>query len=209
MATQKRIRGDEDEPQFDNSSSLSGEEHYGVELGEMPPQKRQKRDAAPPKPLRPEDVDQREEYLKRIVAIVQRYRTIEPRTSHQLMDDLRQLSLEELQNVLLNAQADMALLRGTPSSQALIAALRIVDPYVGPFSAVCDEDEELKQDIETEVTATLGFLGPRVNIVCRFIANLYRALAVTAADWEKGAAERKRKREELTEEREQRTESHR
>lgn len=110
----------------------------------------------------------------KIARLVSSYPEIKLRSTSAMMDQLKFLDAEELQNVYSNAIIDLEKIRGTPSAEAILTAICTpIDIYFPGYMDECLRDADLKRDVEAEVINWLGEPGARSNICFRLVNNAY------------------------------------
>ncbi len=104
-----------------------------------------------------------------------RYPELTPRSSEEILKKLKEYDLEGLRNILQNCLNDLQKVRGTPTAECVIYIIASVVEvlWIPSYVKTCIEDEELKRDIESEVTYWLGCISNRMNILFRFLNNAY------------------------------------
>lgn len=114
---------------------------------------------------------------EKISRLLARHPSLQLRSSIKLLDKLEDCTEEQLENMLINAQNDVALVHGTPAAVMLINFFgSLIDTYFVPgFLEECMGDEDLKKDIETELFDKIGVLDPRFTIPLRTAANVLKA----------------------------------
>ncbi len=103
--------------------------------------------------------------------LVLRYPTLQLRNSEGLLKKLENVTLAELENMHMNAVADMLTIRGTPTAKTALLAVKPVDYYLPNYYDHCAKDEELKRDIEAEMIEQFGFFGNKINILLGLARN--------------------------------------
>lgn len=117
----------------------------------------------------------RDYYIKRIAQFAARYPSIEPLAVHKLLDKLRNLSDEELENVYLNFVNAVSDLKGTRVASLVLLPTVLLDSQLPHFSDRCMKDMELKRDIEAEYMEWFGWIGNKVNIVFGLATHAYES----------------------------------
>ncbi len=116
------------------------------------------------------------EIKKQITAIVSRYPNIQLRSTFKLLEKLNNLSQEELNNMLTNAQNDIAQLNGTPGADFILSFIgSLGDQYVPGFMEECMNDVILQRDIENQIFNYVGIMGPTATIPLRVAGCASRA----------------------------------
>jgi hypothetical protein len=115
------------------------------------------------------------ELRSKINQLLCRYPELTPRSSEEILKKLKEYDVEALRNILQNCLNDLQKVRGTPTAECVIylVASLVEILYIPNYVETCIKDEELKRDIESEVTYWLGCISNRMNIVFRFLNNAY------------------------------------
>lgn len=117
----------------------------------------------------------RDYYIKRITNYAARYPSIEPLAVHKLLDKLRGLSDEELENIYLNFVNAVTELKGTRVASFVLLPTILLDSQLPHFSNRCMADIELKRDIEAEYMEWFGWIGNKVNIIFALGSHAYES----------------------------------
>lgn len=119
-----------------------------------------------------------------------RYPQLKLRSSETTLKQLVQYDESELENILTNAQNDLAAIRGAPMADFIIGGVAgLVDTFLLPgYLARCLADHELKNDVEAEATLLFGACGNRTNILFRALNHGYTQICSPSLPIEKSVA---------------------
>ncbi len=113
---------------------------------------------------------------KELSALVGRYPKIQLRSTFKLLEKLDGCSKEELENMLLNANNDIAILSGTPGAEIILSnAGAAMEVYIPCIEEELMKDQYLMQDIENVIFSYIGIMGPMLNIPLRVMSAVTRA----------------------------------
>lgn len=118
------------------------------------------------------------DFIKRkINRLLCRYPTLKPRSSAAFMEKLAELDLEHLYNIYENMINDLSAIRGFPTADtAIITATYYPSLYVRGYMDRCLKDEELRRDIDTEISNLIGHGHNWLIILFRFFNNLVKCV---------------------------------
>jgi hypothetical protein len=104
-----------------------------------------------------------------------RYPALKLRSSKATLKLLDQYDEEELDNIMTNAQNDLAAIRGAPMADFLISlGASLIDKLVLPgYLDRCRADAELRNDVEAEANLLFNGCGNKTNIVFRALNNAF------------------------------------
>lgn len=150
---------EDDQPE--NEGDVSGDGNFGFRAMTEPQKERREERAL--------DTPTCLALRQQINRLLCRYPQLRLRSSETTMRQLAQYDEKELENVLTNANNDLAAIRGVPMAEFIIHTVGgLIDAFVLPgFLARCQADDELKNDVEAEATLLSGGFGNRTNIVFR------------------------------------------
>ena len=163
------LENDEDMPvNPESQDDLNENNNFGFTPVESEEDKERKKRELPPSV-------EKLSLLTNINNLICRYPNLVPRTSAKVMAALNDKNELELQNIYTNCLNDLAEIRGTPSSEAVITAITypINANLLADYTERCLVDVELKRDIESEMINVLGAIGNRLNIFFRLVNNAY------------------------------------
>ena len=112
---------------------------------------------------------------EKINALICRYPELSLRSSAETMASLDQYDEKELTNIMANCINDLQKIRGVPAAEFAIHLLcGIIDWKLLPgYLERCQNDTELKRDVESEMMSWLGVMNTRLNIAFRLLNNAY------------------------------------
>lgn len=118
------------------------------------------------------------ELREKICQLLSRYPELVPRSSVVAEEALKRYELSGLKNIYNNCLNDLQYIRGTPSSEFIIFIMAgFVDSnWLPGYLDMCQDDEELKRDVESELYHILYYFGTKVNILFRFLNNAYKII---------------------------------
>jgi hypothetical protein len=167
---------------------MEQEEQLASESEEQFSEEQQQDDPAENFGFRPLPVPQEERRAERITQspaceakrqqinrLLCRYPQLKLRSSENTLRQLALYDEAELENILTNAQNDLASIRGAPMADFMIFGVAgMIDQFLLPgYLARCQADEELRNDVEAEATLLFGACGNRTNIAFRAMNNAY------------------------------------
>ncbi len=123
------------------------------------------------------------ELRQKINQLLCRYPELTPRSSEEILKKLKEYDVDALRNILQNCLNDLQKVRGTPSAECVIYLIASVIEvlWIPSYVDTCIKDEELKRDIESEVTYWLGCINNRMNILFRLLNNAYTTVRRNAS----------------------------
>lgn len=126
---------------------------------------------------REEDSEEIDFIKRKINRLLCRYPTLKPRSSSAFMEKLDNLDLEHLMNIYENMINDLSAIRGFPTADtAIITATYYPTMYVRGYMQRCLKDEELRRDIDTEISNLIGHGHNWLIILFRFFNNLVKCM---------------------------------
>lgn len=118
------------------------------------------------------------ELREKICQLLSRYPELVPRSSVVAEEALKKYELSGLKNIYNNCLNDLQSIRGTPSSEFIIFIMAgfIDSNWLPGYLDMCQDDEELKRDVESELYHILYYFGTKINILFRFLNNAYKII---------------------------------
>jgi hypothetical protein len=172
MESSEKVEGNvnSNDPNIDiNAAHNNGDDNFGFRPLEDHEDEKLKKQKV-------EDTAIMKETKEKIAHLLCQFPQLVPRTSHDIMQRLDQLSEKELMNVYANCMNDVTEFKGTPSSDFIIyLGTYFINTILPTFRERCLDDVNLKRDIESEMIHYLGRIGNKLNILFRLANNAYAA----------------------------------
>jgi len=169
MSQEEEVLVSQEEQTPELVQSQAGKETFGFKPLQAAPEERReetKKESPACKALR--------DNINRLIC---RYPQLRLRSSEATLRTLSQYDEAELNNILQNAQNDLRAIRGSPMADTLInLTAGFISRWVPDFLPRCQNDSELKSDVESEATLLFGACSNRTNIVFRMANNLHNAV---------------------------------
>jgi hypothetical protein len=114
---------------------------------------------------------------KKINKLVTRYPGLVLRTSAEMLKRLADFDKDELQNIYDNCISDLASVRGTPEAEFIIYLITYhINLRLDGFMSRCQDDVELKRDIEEAMMDIFGAFNIYASILFRLCNNLFKTM---------------------------------
>jgi hypothetical protein len=132
----------------------------------------------PLKRKRGEEVEETEDMKtlkEQISLMMNRYPDLQLRLNQKVMDQLKNMTETELQNIMHNLKNDICNTHGTPAASTL---LYLATGITGndEFQRRCLNDPALKSDVELELMNLIGIMSTKINIIFRLFSHAFNTI---------------------------------